>query len=312
MRIEQLLYLVETARAASINKASERLHITQQSLNASLTKLEDELGVTLLIRNSFGVTLTEQGEKAVAYAEDILQKADEMKHMLVNEQASAARDQLKGHLEISAGPLFNHGPLPEALRRVRQEHKQVRLSLIERENLDMIKALLNNEPRLFLMSVLSDKDREFAMLDLQKLFYRHLGRTRIYAIASIEHPLARQKSITVRTMLKYPLAIFQASEKAPNPTLSYLATIGKVQVAVQTNNMVIYRQYIDTGEVIGVSPQFANKQINKPRKGTILLPIKDFPTADAVCVADREYYRKNHSVIDLFLDHLAAYMNGEK
>lgn len=58
MRVEQLNYLLETAKTASINKSSERLHITQQSLNSSLTKLEQELGVKLLERSSKGVSLT--------------------------------------------------------------------------------------------------------------------------------------------------------------------------------------------------------------------------------------------------------------
>ena len=50
MRIEQLVYLIEAARLRSINKASENLYITQQSMNLSLKKLEDELGTKLLER----------------------------------------------------------------------------------------------------------------------------------------------------------------------------------------------------------------------------------------------------------------------
>lgn len=54
MRTEQLEYLLETAQSSSISKAGEKLHITQQSLNAALKRLEVELGATLLERNYAG------------------------------------------------------------------------------------------------------------------------------------------------------------------------------------------------------------------------------------------------------------------
>lgn len=110
MRIEQLQYLVETSRAASINKASERLHITQQSLNAALTKLEDELGAMLLVRSPLGVTLTKEGEMVAAYAQEVLQIIEEMQHSIAGDAGS--QGNLRGHLELSAGPLLMHGPLP--------------------------------------------------------------------------------------------------------------------------------------------------------------------------------------------------------
>ena len=38
MRIDQLAALVEVAKSGSINSASKKLHVTQQSLNKSLKK----------------------------------------------------------------------------------------------------------------------------------------------------------------------------------------------------------------------------------------------------------------------------------
>ncbi len=308
MRIEQLQYLVETARVASINKASERLHITQQSLNAALTKLEDELGVVLLTRSPLGVTLTKEGEKVAAYAQEVLQIIDEMHQSIAGEASSYG--SLRGHLELSAGPLLMHGPLPETIKQIKQKYKQVRISLIERENLDMIKALLNNEARLYLMSVMRDSDREFALLDLNRLFYQVLGKARVCAVTSQQHPLARQKSVAAHSLLKYQLAIFQASEKAPNPMLTYLEEAGKVHVAVQTNNVEVFRQYIDSGDVIGFMPQFPNKALSKARSGTVMLTIKDFPETEIVCVADQSYYQKQQQLIDEFLEQLKNMIDG--
>ena len=43
MRIDQLAALVEVAKSGSINSASKKLHVTQQSLNKSLKSLENEM-----------------------------------------------------------------------------------------------------------------------------------------------------------------------------------------------------------------------------------------------------------------------------
>ena len=104
MRTEQLEYLLETAQSSSISKAGEKLHITQQSLNAALKRLEVELGATLLERNYAGVKLTEQGKVAAKYAEEILKKLDEMKQAVTDYTENEGQDQLRDNLVLYASP----------------------------------------------------------------------------------------------------------------------------------------------------------------------------------------------------------------
>ena len=66
MRIEQLEAFVEVASSKSISIAAENLYITQPSLSRSMKLLEDELGLTLFIRSSDGVRLTDSGKSASA------------------------------------------------------------------------------------------------------------------------------------------------------------------------------------------------------------------------------------------------------
>lgn len=212
MRVEQLNYLLETAKTASINKSSERLHITQQSLNSSLTKLEQELGVKLLERSSKGVSLTKNGEIVAEYAQEILQKVKEMERAIQPNQ-DGQTSQLRDTLELSAGSSFSHGVLPMVISKLHAMHKQVRVSLVERENLDMIQGLLNNDPRFYLMVIFNEGEREFAMLDLRKMFYRTIGECKIYALLREKHPLAQQKVVTTRALLKYPMALYRPVRK---------------------------------------------------------------------------------------------------
>lgn len=303
MRIEQLRYLVETAEVASINKASERLFITQQSLNASLTKLEQELGVTLFKRHSQGVSLTKQGETVLVYAQDILQKTAELKVEL-SQEPQPMTNALNGTLELSACAAISHWVLPSILEKLQKDHKGLSISLLECENLDMIRSLLNNEQRLYLMNVYSGHDREFEMLNLAKLFYKEICECKTHALVSQKHPLAKQKTVSTRSLHNYPLAIFQAAEKTASAVMDQMRLFGNVNVALRTNNFNVYQNYIDSGEVVGFIPQFSKRLKVCAREGTVLIPIRDFPKTHIVCLADQQYYSKNKKLIDAFLKYI--------
>ena len=59
----------EVAKAGNISKAAKELFISQPAISKSISKLEDGLGVTLFVRSSRGVQLTEEGRLLFHYAE---------------------------------------------------------------------------------------------------------------------------------------------------------------------------------------------------------------------------------------------------
>jgi DNA-binding transcriptional LysR family regulator len=58
---------IALAKASSFTVAAEKLFITQSALSQRIKNLEEELGLTLVIRTSQGVKLTEAGEKLMRY-----------------------------------------------------------------------------------------------------------------------------------------------------------------------------------------------------------------------------------------------------
>ena len=73
MNIQQLRCIVEIARVGSITKAAENLYMNQPNLSRTVIEFEKEYGITLFIRNSQGVILTD-GKKVVEKAEEIIKK----------------------------------------------------------------------------------------------------------------------------------------------------------------------------------------------------------------------------------------------
>ena len=79
MKIENIRLFLEVVQLGSINKAAEKLYISQQSLSTIMKNMEAELGVELLVRNHKGIALTADGEKFLACAQTIVSAFDEFR-----------------------------------------------------------------------------------------------------------------------------------------------------------------------------------------------------------------------------------------
>ena len=62
MNLVHLKYAVEVAETGSINKASEKLYVSQPNLSRAIKELEASLGVTIFDRSAKGMVLTPEGE----------------------------------------------------------------------------------------------------------------------------------------------------------------------------------------------------------------------------------------------------------
>ena len=77
MKIENLKYFLSVVQYGSINQAADKLFLSQQNLGFIIRNLEKELAMELFIRNHKGVTLTEDGEQFLPYAQQIVALYDE-------------------------------------------------------------------------------------------------------------------------------------------------------------------------------------------------------------------------------------------
>lgn len=68
----ELRIFLEVARTKSITQAAQKLGYVQSNVTAHIKKLENELQSTLLIRHNKGITLTEDGEKLLYYANKVV------------------------------------------------------------------------------------------------------------------------------------------------------------------------------------------------------------------------------------------------
>lgn len=78
LNYKHLRYFWMVAKAGSIARASEQLHLTPQSISGQLSEFETALGVELFRRAGRGLELTDAGRRILGQAEQIFALGDEL------------------------------------------------------------------------------------------------------------------------------------------------------------------------------------------------------------------------------------------
>lgn len=87
MNFKHLYYFWVTARAGGVMRAGEQLHITPQTLSEQIKLLEESLGRKLFRKKGRQLELTEDGHKALSYADDIFALGSELRAAMNNTHA---------------------------------------------------------------------------------------------------------------------------------------------------------------------------------------------------------------------------------
>lgn len=126
--LHRLATLVAVAEAGSINRAAARLGYTPPALSQQLAKLEREVGMTLLVRSSRGVSLTQAGNVLVDYSRRIIQTLDE-----ANDALRQVAGLAVGRVRIGSFTTGGMYVLPSAILEFRRLYPQIDTSLHEYE-----------------------------------------------------------------------------------------------------------------------------------------------------------------------------------
>lgn len=116
---ESLRTFVTVADCGGFTAAAERVHRTQSAVSQQIKRLEDTLGVRLIVRTSRRMTLTPEGERFLGYARRILLLHEEA----VSAVAGASR---QANLRVGIPDDYAESLLPVILPRFEGEHPGVR------------------------------------------------------------------------------------------------------------------------------------------------------------------------------------------
>ena len=239
MTLQQLHYAITISETGSINKASERLYISQPSLTLSLQELEKELGFPLFHRSGRGVTLTPEGADFILYARQVYSQYEDLadrfgkgknrkeKFGVSTQHYSFA---VKAFVELVKG--FDTSLYEFAIRET-----QTKAVLADVANLRSEIGIL----------YLSDFNRSVMgkLLRTAGLVFHPLITCSPYVYLWSGHPLAQKASLTLQELPAYPCLSFEQGDaesfyyaEEVFSTGEYLRTIKANDRATMLNLMV--------------------------------------------------------------------------
>lgn len=274
MRLEQLEYLVEVARTGSINQASEQLHTTQQNVSRALKQLEKDLDAALLVRTYRGVELTEAGRKTLALAQEILPKIYKLKEDCTTKPNE---NELSGEIRLLCVPASILALLSDLIKKFSGIYPNIRLSVEEMEAGALYEALAADREAVGIASMfLNHKLPPKAEKYIKDIHQEILYVDRLAAFVSKYSPWAKQKSISLSSLIKYPLGMYICGDPEDNHICNVLREYGEYNIAFISQNLTVYMQTMAQGQYIG----FTSNQVFKrhrfyDKSSMMLLPVRD-------------------------------------
>lgn len=258
MRIDQLIYLIEISHSRSLNLAADALHISTQALSASIKNLENELGTEILHRTNRGVSLTDDGQRVLHYAQSTVDGYKRLLEELSNDPQTrtSSTETLTGSLELYSAPAFLESLVPAMLQEFHRVYPNIHLSVDQCSTREICTHLQTGAPdkdRLGLVILPCDKDglmRDF--LPAGHYHFQPINISRFVCCVPKDSPFARNKTISLNKVLKQPIVIYTTGIAENSPLLHRLRKYSDhIQVASVVSSINFWAKSIKNHLGIG-------------------------------------------------------------
>ncbi len=170
MEIQQLYYYMELCKQKNFTEAGYACNMTQGALSKQIRKLENELGITLIRRNTRKFELSKEGEIFLSYAKKMTGIYEEMlKNVQKNQE-----------IKIGCMPVLAPYHFARLVADFRKEYPDIKLVIDER----IASEIQENSDRYDFLIL-----RENMMEDQKKFRFSPLYDDKLCAVLYEKHPL---------------------------------------------------------------------------------------------------------------------------
>jgi DNA-binding transcriptional LysR family regulator len=255
MHAAVLRYFVAVARAGSIRKASEELHVASSAVSRQIQKIEEELGTPLFERLPNGLRLTQAGKMTLRHAKATLHDFE-----LLTSELGALKGKKTGLVSIAALDSLFVRFLPEQIKEFHKLHPAVNFRVHSGVQSRIATMVAEGEIDIGITFNLPHPEDTQFIADIPMP---------LMAMVSAHHPLARLPAVSLSECAQYNLLLQVDTEPLRSLIEVELSSLERTgRTLVTSNNLMLLRPMIEAG--VGVAFYTPLGMADQMKSGTIV------------------------------------------
>lgn len=265
MEFKQLKSYVAVVKYGSFTKAAEKLYVSQPTISAHISSLEEELKKTLIVRTTKSIEVTEKGMEIYEYAVKILELKDRM--------VETCEEKGQHIVYLGASTIPSAYILPEILPEVGRIHPDTYFVINQSDSQGVIDGLLDG---IFDIGLIGMKEDE-------KLVCIPFCKDRIVLITPVtEYFLKLQnfEEIPLEELLKQPLIVREEGSASGKSATRFLESIGmteeRLHITARINDQETIKNLVAGGLGVSfISEKAARNFVEEKRLLQFELPVQN-------------------------------------
>lgn len=232
--IGHLKLLIAVADYGSLGGAARAMTIAQPNASRTLSRLERQLGLSLVERSTTGSTLTDDGHKVVAWARHVVDTAE-----CLVAGAHSLRQETQQYLSVSASMTVAEYLVPHWLAQFRKSSPDVQVNIAVHNSRDVFEQVTSGAGYVGFVET-PHVPEGLRMLEV--------GTDRLVVVVSPAHPWARRENpVTRRDLASTPLVLREPGSGTRHALELHLSGTPMVAPALEFSSNAAVRIAAETG-----------------------------------------------------------------
>ena len=293
MTLQQLEYILAVARYGHFGRAAEACNVTQPTLSAMIGKLEDEIGAKLFDRNRQPICPTPVGERVVYQAREVLEQADSIKDIVLEEKQS-----LSGIFRVGILPTIAPYLLPRFFPQMMKKYPTLDIRVREMKTYQIKEALLQGDIDAGILATIEGLDE----YEQTTLFYeKYIG------YVSREDALFKKEVIrTADVASSRELWLLDEGHCFRDQMVRFcqMKSSQTSQLAYNLGSMETFMRMVESGMGITFIPELAEMQLSEPQKELVRPFAIPIPTRELILITNKNFIRQ--TLLDTVVKEIQA------
>lgn len=250
MRLEQLQYLIEISKHRSLTIAAERLYMTQPALSRAIKALEQELNVTLLLRTSNGVQLTNQAKSLLPLIKNITLQVENLKQAV---QIQNTKNRIFQDISFSivTSPAMVDTYLPLILRTYKEDFPLAEINISLAETNELIK--LTQSPTEHLLLLIKSRESLPDIFRNSPLSSRILLTENYSAVVRRDSEIANKRFIQLKDAISHKLVFGNNGIDFQEFFYQEINEKVSLDILLKSNNISVIKEMILTYDALFIA-----------------------------------------------------------